>query len=85
MLDMNTAPIPLETHGSTGFIARSDETAGGILPPGEHARRFRYLSVSNVSPEALVTDINQYSTQGWEVAQILLNGGTFVAFLKRPH
>jgi len=81
---MNEPQIPLEPQGSVGFVARSEDKGGGILPLGQHAYRFNYLCVSNVSPDALVTDINQHSVHGWEVVQILLNGTTFVAFLKRP-
>lgn len=82
---MKETQIPLEPQASTVFVTRAEDVGSAILPPGEHARRFRYLSVSNSSPDALVAEINRNSMQGWEVSQILLNGATFVAFLKRPH
>lgn len=82
---MKETQIPLEPQTGAAFVPRSESASGAILPAGEHARRFRYLSVSNTSPDAMVTEINQHSTQGWEVVQILLNNTMFVAFLKRPH
>ena len=80
---MNQPKIPLEPQAGAGFGARSTDMDGDILPMGQH--RFSYLSLSNASHEALVLEINEQAVHGWEVMQILLNGATFVAFLRRTH